>query len=66
MSSGREGLPAPASANALALLRFPDRRTAWAVVTAATLAAPVDRLQERLAALHRAVPMTGARLRGET
>jgi hypothetical protein len=66
VSGGREGLPAPASANALALLRFPDRRTAWAVVAAATLAAPVDRLQERLAALHRAVPMTGARLRGET
>jgi hypothetical protein len=63
---GREGLPAPASANALALLRFPDRRTAWAVVAAATLAAPVDRLQGRMAALHRAVPMTGARLRGET
>ena len=33
-------LPAPASANALALLRFPDRRTAWVVVAAATLAAP--------------------------
>jgi hypothetical protein len=66
VSGGREGLPAPASANALALLRFPDRRTAWAVVAAATLAAPVDRLQERMAALHRAVPMTGARLRGET
>ena len=66
MSGGREELPAPASANALALLRFPDRRTAWAVVAAATLAAPVDRLQERLAAVHRAVPMTGARLRGET
>ena len=48
MSGGRQGLPAPASANALALLRFPDRRTAWAVVAAATLAAPVDRLQERL------------------
>jgi hypothetical protein len=59
-------LPAPASANALALLRFPDRRTTWAVVVAATLAAPVDRLQERLEALHRAVPMTGARLQGET
>ena len=63
-ASGSE-LPAPASANARALLRFPDRRTTWAVVAAATLAAPVDRLQDRLEALHRAVPMTGARLRGE-
>jgi hypothetical protein len=36
------------------------------VVAAATLAAPVDRLQERLAALHQAVPLTGARLRHET
>jgi hypothetical protein len=59
-------LPAPASANALALLRFPDRRTAWVVVVAATLAAPADRLEERLAGLHRAVPMIGARLHGET
>jgi hypothetical protein len=59
-------LPAPASANTLALLRFPDRRTTWAVVAAATLAAPVDSLQDRLDALHRAVPMTGARLRRET
>jgi hypothetical protein len=59
-------LPAPASANALALLRFPDRRTAWVVVAAATLAAPVGQLQDRLDSLHRAVPMTGARLHGET
>jgi hypothetical protein len=59
-------LPAPASANARALLRFPDRRTTWAVVAAATLADPVDRLQDRLAALHRAVPIAGARLHGET
>jgi hypothetical protein len=59
-------LPAPASANALALLRFPDRRTAWVVVAAATLAAPVDSLQRRLESLHQAVPMTGARLHGET
>ena len=66
MTGGGPGLPAPASANALALLRFPDRRTTWAVVAAATLAAPIDRLQDRLEALHRAVPMTGARLRRET
>ena len=36
------------------------------MVAAATLSAPVDRLQERLEALHRAVPMTGARLHRET
>ncbi|HEX2158548.1 MAG TPA: hypothetical protein VHS79_16465, partial [Actinomycetes bacterium] len=36
------------------------------MVVAATLAEPVERLQERLAALHRAVPMTGARLHRET
>ena len=65
MRAGRVRLPAPASANELALLRFPDRRTAWVVVAAATLAQPAARLEERLAALHRAVPMTGARLRGE-
>jgi hypothetical protein len=35
------------------------------VVAAATLAAPAAGLTERLAALHRAVPMTGARLHGE-
>jgi hypothetical protein len=66
VTDGRAGLPAPASANALALLRFPDRRTAWVVVAAATLAAPADPLTARLEALHRAAPMTGARLRGET
>jgi hypothetical protein len=66
VTGGGSGLPAPASANALALLRFPDRRTTWAVVAAATLTAPVDRLQDRLEALHRAVPMTGARLGRET
>jgi hypothetical protein len=58
-------LPAPASPNELALLRFPDRRTAWVVVAAATLAGSADRVDDRLAALHLAVPMTGARLRGE-
>jgi hypothetical protein len=36
------------------------------VVAAATLAAPADRLAERLEALHQAVPMTGARLHRET
>jgi len=58
-------LPAPASRNALALLRFPDRRTGWVVVAAASLDAPPAGLDERVQALHQAVPMVGARLRGE-
>jgi hypothetical protein len=58
-------LPAPASRHALALLRFPDRRTGWVVVAAATLAAPPAGLDERLQELHRTVPMVGARLHGE-
>jgi hypothetical protein len=36
------------------------------VVAAVTLASPTDRLQDRLEELHRAVPMTGARLHDET
>jgi hypothetical protein len=63
--NGSGALPAPASRNALALLRFPDRRTGWVVVAAASLAAPPAGLDEHLQALHRAVPMVGARLRGE-
>jgi hypothetical protein len=63
--SGSAALPAPASRNALALLRFPDRRTGWVVVAAASLAAPPARLDERVQALQRAVPIVGARLRGE-
>ena len=58
-------LPAPASRHALALLRFPDPRTDWVVVTVATLAQPIDDLAERLAELHRAVPIVGARLSDE-
>jgi hypothetical protein len=63
--SGSVALPAPASRNALALLRFPDRRTDWVVVAAASLTAPPAGLDERVQALHRAVPIVGARLRGE-
>ncbi len=59
-------LPAPASRHALALLRFPDPRTDWVVVTVATLSAPIPDLADRLAALHRAVPIVGARLLDET
>ena len=44
-------LPAPASRHALALLRFPDPRTDWVVVTVATLTSPVDDLAGRLEAL---------------
>ncbi|MFN8018201.1 MAG: hypothetical protein U0P45_08765 [Acidimicrobiales bacterium] len=60
-----QALPAPASRHALALLRFPDPRTDWVVVTVATLHAPLDDLPERIAALHEAVPMVGARLEDE-
>jgi hypothetical protein len=63
--SGPATLPAPASRNALALLRFPDRRTGWVVVAAASLGEPPAGLDERLHALHLALPMVGARLRGE-
>lgn len=59
-------LPAPASRHALALLRFPDPRTDWVVVTVATLERAVDDLADRLAELHRAVPLVGARLAAET
>ncbi len=59
-------LPAPASRHALALLRFPDPRTDWVVVTVATLRQEADDLDERLAALHDSVPLVGARLDGET
>ena len=65
-TAGAERLPAPASRHALALLRFPDPRTDWVVVTVATLDDPVDDLGDRLAALHHAVPLVGARLDGET
>ena len=60
-------LPAPASRHALGLLRFPDPRTDWVVVTAANLTSRVDAatLSTRLTALHQAVPVVGARLRGE-
>lgn len=58
-------LPAPASRHALALLRFPDPRTDWVVVTVATLTAPIEDLPGRLAALHEAVPVVGARLHEE-
>jgi hypothetical protein len=61
-------LPAPASRHALALLRFPDPRTDWVVVTVATLESPLAtaELTDRLAALHAAVPIVGARLHDET
>ena len=64
--SAPHSLPAPASRHALALLRFPDARTDWVVVTVASLRHGVADLPERIAALHRAVPLVGARLHGET
>jgi hypothetical protein len=62
-------LPAPADRHALALLRFPDPRTHWVVVTVATLAEAIDDphdLADRLAELHAAAPVVGARLADET
>ncbi|HEV2362433.1 MAG TPA: hypothetical protein VGS21_12080 [Acidimicrobiales bacterium] len=61
-------LPQPASRHAVGLLRFPDRKTDWVVVAVATLGSAMTEglLGERLAALHEAVPMVGARLRDET
>jgi hypothetical protein len=59
-------LPEPAGRHALALLRFPDPRTDWVVVTVATLEHPLDDLGDRLRELQRAVPVVGARLRDET
>lgn len=61
-------LPAPASRHALALLRFPDARTDWVVVTVASVAQPMSdlaELGERIDTLHAAVPVVGARLEGE-
>lgn len=59
-------LPAPASRHALALLRFPDPRTDWVIFTLATLKTPINNLAERIEALHKEIPLVGARLRGET
>ncbi len=64
--SATAALPQPASRHALGLLRFPDPRTDWVVVMVATLASPIGGLDAPLAALHRQVPMVGARLDGET
>jgi len=44
------------------LLAGPDRRTAWVVVAAATLARPVGDLEERVAAVCARVPVAGSRL----
>ncbi|MBI2710147.1 MAG: hypothetical protein HYX34_10690 [Actinobacteria bacterium] len=55
-------LPQPASRHALSILRFPDPATHWVVVLVATLDEPVGDLTARVAALHREVPVLGARL----
>jgi hypothetical protein len=62
-------LPRSPTRQELAILRHPDRRTAWAIVLAAELepgAASVDELRARLREAHRSLPLIGARLRGET
>lgn len=60
-------LPAPASRHSLSILRFPEPGTNWVIVTVTTLTDPVDptTLSARLAKLHQAIPMVGARLRDE-
>ena len=58
-------LPEPASRQALAVLRSPDRRSNWVIVLACSLHAPDQAIATRLSALHEAVPIVGARLRGE-
>jgi hypothetical protein len=60
-------VPGPASRHALALLRFPDPRTDWVVVTVATLAEATTpaALAPRLEQLHRDVALVGARLADE-
>jgi hypothetical protein len=62
-------LPWQPTRQALAVLRHPDRRTAWVIVLIARLTQPeladAERLRERIAALHAAVPMMGARLLSE-
>lgn len=63
--STTDALPAPASRHALALLRFPDRRTDWVVVVVASLDQPVRDLGGRLTEVHRKVPIVGARLADE-
>lgn len=57
-------LPQPLSWQARGLLEGPDRRTRWVVILAATLARPIADLDDRVAVLHRSLPMLGARLRG--
>jgi hypothetical protein len=64
--SADQMLPLPASRHALALLRFPDPRTDWVVVTVATLSEPIHDLGDRLRDLQQAVPICGARLQSET
>lgn len=66
--SAPDRLPAPASRHAVGLLRFPDPRTDWVVVTVATLDTATDAagVAGALDRLHAAVPIVGARLRDET
>ncbi len=61
--------PLAASPQSLAILRHPDRRTAWVQLITATLGEPVQgltaRCDQRLEEINRQVPLVGARLRGE-
>ncbi len=61
--------PRSASPQSLAILRHPDRRTAWVQLITATLSEPVPGLaalcDRRLEQINERVPLVGARLRGE-
>jgi hypothetical protein len=61
-------LPRPLAPPEAALVHGPDRRTTWMVLGQVALADPVDAttLDARLAGLVAAVPLVGARLRGDT
>ena len=61
-------LPAPANRHAIGLLRFPDPRTDWVIVTVATLSRPTDAaiVAAALDRVHEIVPIVGARLLDET
>jgi hypothetical protein len=58
-------LPRTATRRELSVLRHPDRATRWIVLLDATLCEPLNDLNDRAASAHAAVPIVGARLKGE-
>jgi hypothetical protein len=55
----------PVSRQARAVLHHPDQRSHWIVVMAADVPSPLSDLEARLAAVHDAAPIVGARLCGD-